>query len=121
MMATAEGVRAIRSFEARHNLRINQLVTLDFTDPLPALLGRRPVLHMSIGRSEGRSIPPMTSMRLQAADRADAILSPRCPVTPTRHYLVSMFEPVLHDRVKQRLSPCWDIYLKSGLARAAAR
>ena len=121
MMATAEAVRAIRSFEARHNLRINQLITLDFTDPLPALLGRRPVLHMSIGRTEGRSIPPLTGMRLQAAHRADAILSPRCPVTPTRHYLVSMFEPVLRDRVRQRLSPCWDIYLKPGLARAAAR
>ncbi|MCC2095472.1 MAG: hypothetical protein KDJ29_01190 [Hyphomicrobiales bacterium] len=118
MLSTEEAVQAIHAFEKRNNLHLDQIMTLDFIDPLPALLGRRPVLHMSIGRSEGRTIPSLDEKRMRAALGADAILAPRCPVTATRRYLVQMFEPVLKQRVKQRLSPCWDIYLKPSLARA---
>jgi len=121
MMSVHDAVIALRAHEARHRLRFDRLLALDFADPFPAILGRTPVLHLSIGRMEGRTIPPLTGERLKAAHRTDAILSPRCPMTKSRAHLLKMFNPVLKGRTKVALTPCWDMYVKAPLARTVAR
>ncbi|MDP4592951.1 MAG: hypothetical protein NWT00_00110 [Beijerinckiaceae bacterium] len=111
-----EAVQAIRTYENKNNLRMRQILTLDFVDPLPALLGRTPVRLVSIGRMEGRTVPPLTGERLKAAHMADAFLVPRCPATQTVHYLVTLFQPVLSQRKKVSLTPCWDMYIRPQMA-----
>ena len=116
IMSINEAVNAIRAYEHKHRVRFNRLLSLDFVDPLPAILGRTPIRHISLGRMEGRTVPELTGERLKAARSADAILVPRCPVTQTRAFLLDMFTPVLPARAKIKLSPCWDMYVRPHMA-----
>lgn len=120
MITTADAVKAIRRFEALNRVSLDSLITLDFVDPLTFLLRREPLRHLSIGMMIGRTIPPLRGRRLAAAKKADAVLVPRCPATPTRHHLEKTFAPVLKDRVKVALTPCWDMYVSAGLKKILA-
>lgn len=116
MMAAGEAVRAIRSYEEKHNTRFKRLMTLDSVDPLPAILGRIPVRHISVHGTSSFNNARLLAKRLRAAETADAILAPRCAVSPARSRLVTAFQPVLQKRAKHQLSPCWDIYLRPARA-----
>lgn len=112
LISVEQAVKAIGMFEKNHHIHIKSLMTLDFVDPVTFSLQRQPVRLVSIGMMAGRTIPPLDARRLAAAREADAVLAPRCPVTPTRTYLLSYFAPALEGREKVTLTPCWDMYLK---------
>ncbi len=112
LISVEQVVKSIRAFEAARKIHIESIMTLDFVDPVAFTMQRQPARLVSIGMMAGRTIPPLDARRLAAIRDADGILAPRCPVTPTRAYLLELFKPALENREKITLTPCWDIYLK---------
>ncbi|MCC2095711.1 MAG: hypothetical protein KDJ29_02400 [Hyphomicrobiales bacterium] len=116
MLAADEAVKSIRQLETDKAIRFERIIALDFVNPFSFVLGREPVRHISIGMSEGRTVPPLTPARSTAAANADLFLEPKCPVTPTQTVIKKVFEPVLSNRVRLPLSRCWDMYVKPDMA-----
>lgn len=117
LISIQQAVKSIASYESHNRLRLGSIMTLDFVDPVNAILKREPVRLVSIGMMAGRTIPPLDNRRLTAARNADAVLAPRCPVTPTRAYLIDYFAPVLEGRTRVQLTPCWDMFIKPGFQK----
>ncbi|MGE3248469.1 MAG: hypothetical protein AB7J19_19285, partial [Beijerinckiaceae bacterium] len=121
MLAASQAVTAIEAYEKKNSVRFDEMMMLDFIDPVTYNMKRKPVRTISIGMSEGRTIPPLTSERRRAVEQADAILSPRCPVTSVQVAIKKAFAPVLNRRTKVNISPCWDVYLRPSPIRGSAK
>jgi len=112
MVAATETTRALKALEAKSGVRLEKLVAIDFVNPFSFVLKREPVKYISIGMSEGRTVPPLNRQRLAALHAADGLLQPRCPVTPTQIKILEVFAPVVQQRVRLTLSPCWELFVK---------
>lgn len=106
----AEAATALRAFEATLGMRFGSTYVLDFVDPLTAELGRTPPRFVSVANDPDRTFPVRIRAKV-AAELAtiDAILIPRCPITPARLGILQAAEPALRERNIIPLSPCWDI------------
>lgn len=117
-----EAARALREKETATGLRFKSTYVLDFVDPLTAELGRRPPRYVSVANDPDRTFPVRIRDKV-AAELAtvDAILLPRCPITPARLGIAAAAEPALRARSIVPLSPCWDIAIAPDLpGRAVA-
>lgn len=112
LLEVRQALLALRDWEAREKRRLNGLFTLDFVDPFNALLDREAPRYVPIGITPGRNLPELTESALAAFADTDAILSPKCPLTPARAELARHYAAALADRRRIELSPCWDMYLK---------
>lgn len=106
----AEAATGLRAFEATLGMRFRSTYVLDFVDPLTAELGRTPPRFVSVANDPDRTFPVRIRAKV-AAELAtiDAILIPRCPITPARLGILQAAEPALRERNIIPLSPCWDI------------
>jgi hypothetical protein len=111
--SVAEAVGAVRALEARTGTRFTSTYVLDFVDPVTAQLGRKPPRFVSVANDPDRTFPVRIRERV-AAELAtvDALLLPRCPVTPPRLGIAKAVESALSERSIMPLSRCWDIALK---------
>ncbi|SFD38017.1 hypothetical protein [Devosia psychrophila] len=114
----AAGAQAILDFEAANSVRLNTLMTLEFTNPFPWLLDRDATRHIQIGADPFRTIPPMTPEIKAAIDATDAVIRPKCPVTSGRLAVESIYSEALENRQVVEIHPCWDLLLRPGLLPA---
>jgi hypothetical protein len=119
LMDVAAGAQAILDFEAANNVRLNTLMTLEFTNPLPWILDRDTTRYIQIGADPSRTIPPMTQEVEAAIDATDAVVRPNCPVTSGRLALEAIYSEALKDRQVVEIHPCWDLLLRPGLLPAS--
>ncbi|HEV7258751.1 MAG TPA: hypothetical protein VGN82_13305 [Bosea sp. (in: a-proteobacteria)] len=112
LLEVRQGLLALRDWEVREQRRLNGIFTLDFVDPFNALLDRDAPRFVPIGITPGRSLPEATESTLASLAETDAILAPKCPLTPARIALAKHYAASLADRRRIELSPCWDMYLK---------
>lgn len=112
LLEVQQGVSAIRDWEVASGRRLNGVFALDFVDPFNRLLGREPPRHVPIGIDPGRSNPGLTDQAREALAATDAILLPKCPLTPARGMIAAHFAEALHGRKRVALAPCWEMYLR---------
>lgn len=115
LMDLAAGAQAILDFEAANNVRLNTLMTLEFTNPLPWVLDRDSTRYIQIGADPSRTIPPMTPEIEAAINATDAVIRPKCPVTSSRLAVEAIYSAALEDRQVVEIHPCWDLLLRPGL------
>jgi hypothetical protein len=112
LLTIQQAVSAIRSWEGASGRRLNGVFTLDFVDPLNWLLDREPPRHVPVGLDPGRSNPDTGAQALAALATTDAILLPKCPLTPARATIAAHFADALKGRTLVTLAPCWDMYVR---------
>ncbi|MDF2120096.1 hypothetical protein PY365_31495 [Roseiarcaceae bacterium H3SJ34-1] len=103
--------RAIVAYEAANNVHFDSLLSIDFVDPFPYILDRRPVRNIAIGIDPTRTFPALQAEAMADVANVPAILVPTCPVTSFREQILDGFRPALENRRKVALTPCWDLYL----------
>jgi hypothetical protein len=118
LMDIATGAQAILEFEAANRVRLNTLMALEFTNPLPWILDRDVTRHIQIGADPSRTIPPMTPQVRAAIDATDAVIRPKCPVTAGRLAVEAIYSEALENRQVVEIHPCWDLLLRPGLLPA---
>ncbi|WP_273728216.1 hypothetical protein [Brucella gallinifaecis] len=117
LISVDEAVKAIKRFESEHNIRLNSLMALDFTDPFPWLLNRTATRKIQIGADPFRTVPPMTDEVKAEVTATDGVLRPKCPMTTSRLALQNIYSDALKDRDVVALDPCWDLLLRPGILK----
>ena len=93
--------------------RFETILSLNFVNPFPHLLGRGAPRHVTIGADPYRSVPPLSEKARAALSATDLVLWPKCPETEANHRIRDIYAAGLEGRRTIALSPCWD-----GLVRA---
>ncbi|PXA96914.1 hypothetical protein DMC47_16390 [Nostoc sp. 3335mG] len=118
ILSVASASEGLLAFEAENGVRLETLMTLDFTNPFPWILGRDATRHIQIGAVAGRTLPPMSDEIRAAVEATDGVLRGKCPATPGRTALEETFAEALDGRTAVPLDPCWDLLIRPGLVGA---
>lgn len=114
LLSIQEGVRALADYERTTGRVLETIYTLDFSDPFPFLLGRKPLPQVNLALDPIRTVPSPDPIATRAIASADGVLVPHCPATLSRLRLVTIYQPALEGRQRLALSPCWDLYVRTG-------
>lgn len=112
LMAIDAGIAAILAHEAKTGARFETIMSLNFVNPFPALMGRTGVRHIAIGADPFRAVPEPDGKALAAVADADLVLLPQCPVTVANQRLHGGYRPALGGRREIALGPCWKGFVK---------
>ncbi len=112
LISVNQAAKALLAYETSTGKRLNQIVTLDFVDPLPIILKRKPLHGLSIGNDPTRTLVTPDKRDMDEMMAADAILLPLCPVTEARLAIAGIYQPALATRRSIPLTPCFDMLLK---------
>lgn len=112
LMAVDAGIAAILAHEARTGTRFETIMSLNFVNPFPALMGRTGVRHIAIGADPFRAVPEPDAAALAAVEAADLVLLPQCPVTVANAAIRAIYAPGLGGRREIALGPCWKGFVK---------
>ncbi|WP_032451004.1 hypothetical protein [Brucella ovis] len=111
-------LKALTQFETQNGIRLQSLMTLDFADPFPWLLGRDATRLIQIGADPFRTVPKMTPDVKAAVEATDGVLRPNCPATTAHYKLQEIYADALQNREVVKLNDCWDLLLRPGLKKA---
>ena len=117
LQSADQAVSAVLAYEAANDIRFETIMSIDFTSPFAWLLDRQAPEHIAIGADPTRSVPAADQSVIEAVSAVDIALYPTCPPTLGRLKLLELYEPILasgHTRIK--LTPCYDAFLRKGLA-----
>lgn len=113
LLDQADAMGAIRVREQARGRAFDSVYTLGILDPMPYLLGKTPIKGVTISLDIGRGFPAARRERLvEAARAAEVLLLPRCPITPYILDVEAIFAPVLAERRREPLNPCWDLAVR---------
>jgi hypothetical protein len=112
LMAIDAGIAAILAHEALTGTRFGTIMSLNFVNPFPALMGRSSVRHIAIGADPFRAVPEPDAAALAAVAAADLILLPLCPVTVANQALHRVYAPAMTGRREIALGPCWKGFVR---------
>ncbi|PZN99113.1 MAG: hypothetical protein DCF30_12515 [Hyphomicrobiales bacterium] len=112
LMAIDAGIAAILAHEAKTGIRFETIMSLNFVNPFPALMGRTGVRHITIGADPFRAVPEPDGEALAAVAAADLVLLPQCPVTVANQRLHKVYAPALGGRREIALGACWKGFIK---------
>ncbi len=112
LVSTQQAADAVLSYEKTNGKLLRRIVTLDFVDPLPVILGREPVKYLSIGNDPTRTLARLGSQAMSEMASADAILLPLCPITEARNMIAAAYAPAMAGRKRVALTPCFDMLVK---------
>lgn len=118
MIAVSDAVTALNTLEAK-GLAYSTVMTVDFVNPFPFLLGRQAPRAIAIGADPFRAVPPLNAETRAAIEAADIVLRPLCPYTVATKALEDIYAPALAGRTPDRLTPCYDMLLKPGITLPA--
>jgi hypothetical protein len=113
LVSTQQAAEALLAYEKASGKNLRRIVTLDFVDPLPEILGREPLKHLSIGNDPTRTLARLGSQAMAEMASADAILLPLCPVTEARNMIAAAYAPAMTGRNRVSLTPCFDMLVKN--------
>lgn len=110
-------VESLIAFEAKNNVRLDSLMTMDFTDPFPWILDRKPTPHLQIGADPTRTLGGLSPETKAAIEATDGVLRAKCPVTWARDDIEAAYADALTGRTVVPLNPCWDVLVRAGILR----
>lgn len=110
-----ELVGELKRLEAA-GLRYETIMTLDFANPFPWLLGKSGPRHIAIGADPYRAVPKPDADVYDAVADADIVLEPQCPYRDNGRQLYGIYAPALTGHVKVRLTDCYAAYVRPQIA-----
>lgn len=113
LLAIDQGIAAILAFEQQSGRRFETILSLNFANPFPFLMGRRGVQHVAIGADPFRAVPTMDEQTQSEVEAADLILYPRCPITVANARLREIYAAAMVGRREIALGACWTGYVRS--------
>ena len=114
LLAVDEGVSAILAHEQASGRRFETIMSLNFVNPFPAVMGRSAPRGIAIGADPFRAVPKPDDAEITLAREADLVLYPLCPVTVANEALRNIYAPVLTGRREIALGRCWKGYVRTG-------
>ena len=114
-------VEAFKKFERENGVKLESLMTLDFTDPFPWLLNRNATPHIQIGAVPARTLSEISPGAIAAVKATDGLLRPKCPVTWARDRIEKIYLEAIRDRKVVQLNPCWDLLVRSDFPLVSKR
>ncbi|MGL5115510.1 MAG: hypothetical protein ACRC7C_09320 [Beijerinckiaceae bacterium] len=111
LMNVDRAIDAIRALEAEKGVRFETVMSLNFTNPVPWLMGRRAPLAITVGADPYRAVPPLDAEARKAVGALDLALMPTCPPTPANLKLAGHFAEPLAQHLRVRLTECYDGFL----------
>lgn len=108
-----EAVAAIRAHEASSGTRFGSILSLNFVNPFPFVLGRGAPRLVTIGADPHRSMPPLSDAAKAELEKTDLVLWPKCPETIANRRIRDIYAAGLTGRETIALSPCWDGYIRA--------
>ncbi|OJY06927.1 MAG: hypothetical protein BGP07_18195 [Rhizobiales bacterium 63-22] len=115
LLSVDKVIKDLKAYEAANGIHLQSLMTLDFTDPLPWLLDRKPTPYIQIAADPDRTLPPITDRIKASVAATDGVLRPHCPETWARLALRKFYAEPLQGRTVVKLNPCWDLLLRPGI------
>jgi hypothetical protein len=115
LMNVADAAQAILDFEATRGIRLNSLMTMEFTDPFPWLLDRQPTRHIPIAGDPSRTMEALSPEGKIAIEATDGILRSKCPITWAHLGIEAVYSEALAHREIVAIHPCWDLLLRRGI------
>lgn len=112
LMTVDAGITEILAYEARTGAHFETIMSLNFVNPFPALMGRTGVRHITIGADPFRAVPEPDGAALAAVAAADLVLLPHCPVTVANEALRKVYAPALVGRREIALGRCWKGFVR---------
>ncbi len=113
LISAQKAAESILAYESANQVRFARIATLDFVDPLPAMLGRIPLRDISIGNDPDRTLVQLGAHAIAEIEGADAVLIPLCPLTTARSTIFNVYSRHLKDRRIVALTPCFNMLLKN--------
>lgn len=113
LLAVDEGVSAILAHEQASGRRFETIMSLNFVNPFPAVMGRSAPRGIAIGADPFRAVPKPDDAEITLAREADLVLYPLCPVTVANEALRRIYAPVLTGRREIALGRCWKGYVRA--------
>jgi hypothetical protein len=113
-LTTLDGaIDAIHGLEAQRGIRFDSIMSLNFTNPVPWLMGRRAPTSITVGADPFRAVPPLDADTRKTVAAVDLVLLPTCPPTPANLKLELHFAEPLARHTRARLTPCYDVFIHS--------
>jgi hypothetical protein len=111
-----QAISSIRDLEARHGVRFETIMSLNFTNPFPYLMDRQAPKQLTVGADPFRAVPPPGPREIAAIEAADLVLFPTCPVTTSNLALTKIYADGLKKHGRIKLDDCFDAYVHPTLA-----
>jgi hypothetical protein len=111
-----QAINSIEELEARHGVRFETIMALNFTNPFPYLMNRQAPLHLTVGADPFRAVPQAGSTELSAVEAADLVLVPTCPVTSANLALEKIYAGGLTEHRRIKLDECFEAYVHPDLS-----
>ncbi|MCP1199614.1 hypothetical protein [Notoacmeibacter sp. MSK16QG-6] len=113
-------VRQLQQIESRRGVRFDTIMTLDFTNPIPWVMGRSAPKHIAIGADPTRTVPEPDEEAVKAVAETDLALLPTCAPRANTAHLLRIYGPALQKHRRMRLTPCYDGFVHPRLAGSLA-
>ncbi|TCM59004.1 hypothetical protein C8J36_101916 [Rhizobium sp. PP-F2F-G48] len=115
-------ISAVLTLEARKGIRFETVMSIDFVNPFPWLMGRQAPRSIAVGADPTRAVPPPGAAEDEAIRTVDLALMPTCPATPTQTRLLELYAPaLLPTHTRMTLTPCYEAFIRNGLVATGAR
>jgi hypothetical protein len=111
LMAIDRAIDSIRALEAKHGVRFETIMALNFVNPFPWLMDRSAPEHVAIGADPTRAVPPPGPLVADSIRETDLILHPKCPPTTANAALREIYAPMMTGHRKIALDACYDAYV----------
>lgn len=116
LLAADRAVTALRELEARHGVRFDTIMAINFVNPYPWLMDRSAPRHIAIGADPNRAVPQPGPEVAEAIGEVDVALYPTCPMTSANRMLFDLYRPLMPDHVRVEIDACHDAYIHPRLA-----
>lgn len=106
-------VEAAKAFRESRYAGLKSVLTLDWPDLFPRIIGTEPVPGTKIALDTDRTVNLNTKEAEEYLRNVDGVFVPLCPIERNRAALQRMFAAAL-DRAFNRiaLTDCWDLYVR---------
>lgn len=111
-----QAIDAIRALEAQHDLRFQTIMSLNFSNIFPYLMGRSGTWGISIGADPTRTTPEMDEETAEHVAATDLVLLPTCPLTSANMMLSDHYAPALTKHRKISLTKCYEALIRPDIA-----
>ncbi|MCV0397340.1 MAG: hypothetical protein K5872_19615 [Rhizobiaceae bacterium] len=111
LQAIDRAIDDLRALETERGIRFETMMTYNFVNPFPWLMGRSAPRHIAIGADPTRAVPRPGAQVAEALGQVDIALYPTCPLTTANAMLFDLYRPFMPDHRRIRVNACYDAWI----------